>query len=124
MGEQVLWGSKNCKNKVEYHNSLEDSYYWTRWAHILFDNGEWTKIEDESTVQQIITLWRDLLNKIEKYITEEQLVFKWKLELEQLKMLNVELESTKKELDDIIKTGNLKNLCKSYERSYQLKSKI
>ena len=71
----------------------------------------------------MLGLSQDLLGKIVDYVKEEELELKWKETLEQIKILDEHLKEIKKELEDTLKAGKLKDLDKVEQRSFDLKLK-
>ena len=69
----------------------------------------------------MLGLSQDLLGKIVGYVKEEELELKWKETLEQIKILDEHLKGIKKELEDTLKAGKLKDLDKVEQRSFDLK---
>ena len=120
MGE-LTCSSRICKNKVEYHNNNEDSYYWESWAHTFFNSEECSKIGSITITKQMIRLNRNLLEKIRSYVKDEHLVSKWSQALVQLKIFDSELKEIEDKLEDTLKSGKLKDLNSIEERSFKLK---
>ena len=69
----------------------------------------------------MLGLSQDLLGKIVDYVKEEELELKWKETLEQIKILDEHLKGIRKELEDTLKAGKLKDLDKVEQRSFDLK---
>ena len=69
----------------------------------------------------MLGLSQDLLSKIIRYSKEQQLEFKWKDSLEQLKVFSDQLKEIKEEFESVIKARKLKNLDQIEQRSYYLK---
>ena len=69
----------------------------------------------------MLGLSQDLLSKIIRYSKEQQLEFKWKDSLEQLKVFSDQFKEIKEEFEGIIKARKLKNLDQIEQRSYDLK---
>ena len=72
----------------------------------------------------MISLSENLLETIKNYANEEKLVLKWSQILEQLKVFDDELIEIKEQLKKTLKDGNLKDIDKIEQRSFNLKFKI
>ena len=72
----------------------------------------------------MLGLSQNLLGKIVDYVKEEELELKWKETLEQIKILDEHLKGIRKELEDTLKAGKLKDLDKVEQRSFDLKFKL
>ena len=72
----------------------------------------------------MLGLSKDLLGKIVDYVKEEELELKWKETLEQIKILDEHLKGIRKELEDTLKAGKLKDLDKVEQKSFDLKFKL
>ena len=72
----------------------------------------------------MLGLSQDLLGKIVGYVKEEELELKWKETLEQIKILDEHLKGIRKELEDTLKAGKLKDLDKVEQKSFDLKFKL
>ena len=118
---EIACSSRRCKNKVEYHNSNEDSYYWESWAHTFFNSEECPKIGRVTIIKQMIILNKDILEKIRNYVKDEELANKWSQVLKQLNIFDSELKEIEDKLEDALKYKRLKDLRSIEERSLLLK---
>ena len=118
------WGTKGCLNEIKYYNEYESFYYWKSWAIQMFREGECTKIGSFGTITQVLSLCKGMLDEVQRYIKEEQLEEKWRLDLDSLNFLNIEYDRIVKNLDDSIIANNLKDLTKIMKRAFDLKSHI
>ena len=120
--KKILCGTKRCLNKVKYHHILEDWYYCKSCALTLFKKDECTKIASISEIQYLLTLCKNLWEKIEEYVSKEQLDLKWRHELEAHKVFKAEIDSIEDELKDTLDTKWLSNLANIERKISDLKS--
>ena len=122
--EKIFCGTNRCQNKVKYHHDLEDWYYCKSCALILFKKDECTKIGSVSEIQYLLTLCKNLWEKIEEYVSKEQLALKWRHELEAHKVLKAEINSISDELKETLDTKQLSNLANIEKNITDLKSRL
>ena len=122
--EKLVWGTELCKNKVDYYNKTEDSYYWENWAFCMFSRGEWERIGDQNVVNLMLDLWKHMLDSILNYTVEQQLESKWAYALDQLKVFVERRDGIEDELEDVITDGRFKDLADIQERVFDLKTQI
>ena len=72
----------------------------------------------------MIRLSENLLETIKSYVKEEKLTIKWSSTLEQLNVFYDELIEIKNFLENTLKDGELKDLDKIEQRSFDLKLKM
>ena len=120
--KKILCGTKRCLNKVKYHHVLEDWYYCKGCALTLFKKDECIKIGSISEIQYLLTLCKNLWEKIEEYVSKEQLDLKWRHELEAHKVFKAEIDSIEDELKDTLDTKWLSNLANIERKISDLKS--
>ena len=113
-----------CKNKAEYYNNQEDSYYCTRWTYAMFNPKNLTKIGDVDVINLMIKIYLTLVKRVKDYVWKEQLNHKWKEALKQLNVFDDEVKWIKDELESILITERLKDLNSIQQRSINLKYKI
>ena len=113
-----------CKNKAEYYNNQEDSYYCTRWTYAMFNPKNLTKIGDVDVINLMIKIYLTLVKRVKDYVRKEQLNHKWKEALKQLNVFDDEVKWIKDELESILITERLKDLNSIQQRSINLKYKI
>ena len=121
--EELTCSTNLCNYKVGYYNRLENSYYWESWAFSMFSPKEWEKIGSISIINQMKNLSKNLLQNIKDYTEKEQLNLKWIQALEVLKIFEDKLSIINEELEDVLKTRELKSLSKIEQRSLDLKLK-
>ena len=116
--------SYNWRGTIEYCHIEEDLYYWERCAFELFSEGEYERIGSFSAVNYMIELCEDILEGIENYADKEKLLIRWRLVLDQQKILNDELKQIKDDLKELIKSNKFKDLLQVQHRVVKLKSKL
>ena len=119
--KDLTCSTKYCKNKVKYQNDLEESFYCKDCAFTMFNLNELTKIGKISDINKMIKINESLLENIRIYINKEQLEHKWRLALEELKLLEDQLLKIKDDTENTLKTDNPNNLAKIQQRSFDLK---
>ena len=122
--EEHRWGTRGCLNKIKFYNNNEDCYYWRKWAIYMFKEGEWEKIGNLDTLNELLDLNKSLLDGIYEYVIDEHLEIKWSLAFEQHKIFNEELKRIDRELGDVLSTNKLKDIAKIQQSASALKLKI
>ena len=108
--EDLTCNNKKWNLKPEYHHLKEDWYYWEKCAYSLFKENEFEKVGSIPIIQQMVGLCKNILENVMRYVKEERLEVRWKKELDHHKMLYDELESIRRDLLNVIKTKQLKDL--------------
>ena len=121
--DRYCWGTDGWKNRIKYHNVVEDWYYCTSCAVTMFEEGEWQKIGSMDITRQILTLWKSLLDEFIGYVTKERHFYKWNFAIDQQKNFFIELSNITMELQEVTKEGRIKDYAKLQQRAINLKSK-
>ena len=123
MGELVC-NTMDWKERVECYHILEDNYYWEDWAYTMFDAKEIVKIGSTKIIERMLNLSKDIIQEVRTYAKNHKLELTWTHMLEQLKVLDDQITGVEKELEDIHKSGNMKNLNQVQQRSFDVKLTI
>ena len=70
----------------------------------------------------MIELSKNILDKVKQYVSDEILTIKWKIALDEHKILYSEVEDINSNLDSVLKVGWLADLLNIKRRAIDLKS--
>ena len=90
----------------------------------MFDAKEVVKIGSTRVIARMLDLSKDIIQEVRTYAKSHKLELTWTHMLEQLKVLDDQIAEVEKELEDIHKSGNLKNLNEVQQRSFDVKLTI
>ena len=122
MGE-LTCSTKGCSYKIEYHHTEEDKYYCEGCAYSYFKVSEFQKIGSAGIIKLMIKLSKNLLDKVQDYVKEENLTTNWRQALDDHKIFYEELKYLRKELDESLTAKRFNAFIQLLQKSTDLKSK-
>ena len=122
MGE-LTCSTKGCSHKIEYHHIRDGNYYCQGCAYSYLNVSEFVRIGSAEIVKLMIELSKNLLDKVQEYVMEENLTNNWRDALNQHNIFYQELDNIRAELDEALKAKGLNMLQYLQQKSTNLKSK-